>query len=172
MTPSAVPSVTSSSLALSRLGAASRDDPVRLTVASQQIAGPVVPVGTDPTTHSLRVPATTTEIAWWSYGSRPGDTTGPVVLAAHVDYDGRLGLFYRLDRVAIGSRVTVTRRDGTSVTYRVASRQHVLKRSLDSLGLLGTGGRPRRVLVTCGGSFDAATRSYRDNVVVTASPVG
>jgi hypothetical protein len=31
-------------------------------------------------------------------------------------------------------------------------------------------GRPRLVLVTCGGPFDEATRHYRDNVVVTAVP--
>lgn len=27
-------------------------------------------------------------------------------------------------------------------------------------------------LITCGGSFDASRRSYRDNVVVWAQPVG
>jgi hypothetical protein len=31
-------------------------------------------------------------------------------------------------------------------------------------------GRPRLVLVTCGGPFDEARRHYRDNVVVTAVP--
>ena len=32
-------------------------------------------------------------------------------------------------------------------------------------------GRPRLVLVTCGGPFDSAIGHYRDNVVVTAVPV-
>jgi hypothetical protein len=31
-------------------------------------------------------------------------------------------------------------------------------------------GRPRLVLVTCGGPFDAGIGHYRDNVVVTAVP--
>jgi hypothetical protein len=31
-------------------------------------------------------------------------------------------------------------------------------------------GAPRLTLITCGGSFDAARRSYRENVVVTAVP--
>jgi hypothetical protein len=31
-------------------------------------------------------------------------------------------------------------------------------------------GKPRLVIVTCGGPFDQAIRHYRDNVVVTAVP--
>jgi hypothetical protein len=32
-------------------------------------------------------------------------------------------------------------------------------------------GRPRLVLVTCGGPFNRATGHYRNNIVVTAAPV-
>jgi hypothetical protein len=31
-------------------------------------------------------------------------------------------------------------------------------------------GRPRLVLVTCGGRFETGTGRYRDNIVVTAVP--
>ena len=32
-------------------------------------------------------------------------------------------------------------------------------------------GAPKLVLVTCGGPFDARSGHYRDNIVVTATPV-
>ena len=33
-------------------------------------------------------------------------------------------------------------------------------------------GSPRLVLVTCGGSFRRDVRSYTDNIIVTADPIG
>jgi len=36
--------------------------------------------------------------------------------------------------------------------------------------LFARSGQPRLTLITCGGSFDAAGGSYRDNVVITAVP--
>lgn len=36
--------------------------------------------------------------------------------------------------------------------------------------LFTTTGAPRLVLITCGGPFDLATRTYLDNIVVFATP--
>ena len=53
----------------------------------------------------------------------------------------------------------------------MVGRRQVPKTSLDDLGLFQTGGPPRLVLVTCGGRYDAARRTYEDNVVVQARPL-
>jgi hypothetical protein len=160
------------SITLSQLPSGSARQPRRLSVPAEQISGPIAAVGTDPRTHLLRVPDTTTRIVWWAFGALPGDAHGSVVLAAHVDFNGKLGLFFNLDRVPIGALVRVALRDGRTTTYRVNGRQHVGKAQLARLGVFTRHGPPRLVLITCGGSFDAAKRSYRDNVVVTAHPVG
>jgi hypothetical protein len=46
----------------------------------------------------------------------------------------------------------------------------MLKKDLPT-GIYSRNGSPRLVLVTCGGPFDVSTGHYRDNIVVTASPV-
>jgi LPXTG-site transpeptidase (sortase) family protein len=173
VTPSASAGSTlpTHSITLSHLSSDRGHEPRLLSVPAERISGPVLAVGTDARTHVLSVPATTTRIAWWAYGSRPGDSHGTVVMAAHVDFNGKLGLFFNLDRVPVGSLVRVQLRDGRSVAYRVDGRQHIDKAQLNQLGIFTRGGPARLILITCGGSFDAATRSYRENIVVTAHPV-
>jgi LPXTG-site transpeptidase (sortase) family protein len=175
--PRTTPSATghqlaSRSITLSHLPTAGDHQPIQLSVPAEQISGAVMAVGTDPRTHLLRVPHSTSRIVWWSYGALPGDAHGSVVLAAHVDYNGKLGLFFNLDRVPIGAVVHVRLHDGRSVAYRVDGRQHVDKSQLHRLGIFTRKGNPRLILITCGGSFNAATKTYADNIVVDAQPIG
>lgn len=160
------------SIQLSALPPLDRGDPVVLQIPALGLRAPVQPVGTDPVSRLLLVPASTTVVAWWAYGARPGDPTGTVVLAAHVDYNGILGVFARLTDLPIGATARVLRSDGSVVVYRVTGRWHVAKARLASLGLFRDTGPPLLVLITCGGPFDPAARSYVDNVVVTAAPTG
>jgi sortase (surface protein transpeptidase) len=94
------------------------------------------------------------------------------VIGGHVDSaaQGR-GAFFRLRELKPGDRLTVTGADGVTRAYRVVAREEYPKTSIDLTGYFSREGRPRLTLITCGGSFDAATRHYRDNVVVTAEPV-
>jgi hypothetical protein len=171
--PSATsPPLANRSITVSHLPSAGSRQPIQLSVPAEQISGAVMAVGTDPRTHLLRVPHSTSRIVWWSYGAQPGDAHGSVVLAAHVDYNGKLGLFFNLDRVPIGALVHVRLHDGRSISYRVDGRQHVDKSQLQHLGIFTRKGNSRLVLITCGGRFDAATRTYADNIVVEAQPIG
>jgi hypothetical protein len=69
----------------------------------------------------------------------------------------------------VGDRIKVTTRSGRTRTYKVASVRNYLKSKLPT-SVWSLRGRPRLVLVTCGGPFIRAERHYRDNVVVTAVP--
>ena len=60
--------------------------------------------------------------------------------------------------------------DGRTFTYRVVSVRDYLKRDLPP-DVYSIKGRPRLVLVTCGGPFVQSAGHYRDNVVLTAVPV-
>src|SRR5262249_35818840 len=71
---------------------------------------------------------------------------------------------------AAGDRVEVTTAGGRTFAYRVVSVRSYLKRLLPA-DVFSVHGRPRLVLVTCGGPFDQAAGHYRDNIVVTAVPV-
>jgi len=92
------------------------------------------------------------------------------VLAAHVDYNGRYGLFFHLAELANGATATVITANGSSYSFRVVSSRQVAETGVVRAGHIPYYGSPRLVLVTCGGDFIPAQRSYVDNVVVYAEP--
>ncbi len=145
--------------------------PVAVTVPGSDRPAPVEQRTTDPVSGGLDLPDSAVRVAWWSAGASPGSGAGSVVLAAHVSYDGATGPFTRLSQVRPGARVEVTSADGSTRAYAVESTRSAPKDALDRAELFRSDGPPVLVLVTCGGAYDRATRSFADNVVVTAVPV-
>ena len=76
-------------------------------------------------------------------------------------------MFYRLRELEPGDRVTVHREDG-SATFAVDSLEQVDKDRLPYDRIWSDTTEPVLRLITCGGSFDRSTGSYRDNVIVYA----
>jgi hypothetical protein len=145
-----------------------RPGPTRLRIDGIGVDVDVVPVGVDEA-GDMQVPGPTVA-GWYEFGPRPGEP-GSALLAAHVDYDGRPGAFFRLREVAPGDRVEVSGPDGTPLTLAVTEVTRVPKAGLAATGAFDRSGPARVVLVTCGGPFDRARRSYEDNVVARAEPV-
>lgn len=129
-------------------------------------AAPVLPVGVD-RSGELAVPGPG-DVGWYRFGPAPGDA-GSVVLAAHIAYDGEDGVFRHLEEIDPGDAVEVGMDDGTSVLYRVTALAQYPKQALPP-EVWDRQGPPRLALVTCGGAFDPARRSYRSNVVAWAEP--
>lgn len=144
-------------------------EPLRLLVPDIGVDHEVVDVGLA-ADGQMDVPDDADSVAWYGSGPAPGDA-GAAVLAGHVDFGGRRGVFWRLDELQEGHRITVTV-EAQEREFRVVSTQRYDKDDLPVRDVFRTTGAPRLVLITCGGSFDRAHRSYRDNVVVTAVPLG
>lgn len=143
------------------------DVPRRLVVPRLGLNEPVVPVGVS-ADGQLAVPAAAQPVSWYRHGPGLG-SSGTIVLAGHVDFDGRRGVFWRLDELVAGDVLSVA--GGTEQrSFRVESAERVDKAALPAENIFRPDGAARLVLITCGGAFDAATRSYRANVVVTAVP--
>jgi hypothetical protein len=53
----------------------------------------------------------------------------------------------------------------------VIAREEFPKTTIPLAAIFAQAGAPRLVLATCGGQFDEQTKSYRDNIVVTATPM-
>jgi len=146
--------------------------PVRLVVPSQHIDMRVVPVGVADD-GSMGLSENAFEAGWYEYGPAPGDPAGNAVLAAHVDsVQSGIGPFTRLRDVRVGARVEVTDDASDVHRYRVVSVHKIAKEGAPTSSWFARDGVPRLVLVTCGGAWDAKTRHYADNVVVTAEPTG
>jgi hypothetical protein len=145
--------------------------PVRAVLAAIDVAVPVVPVGVDGS-GEMEVPEDIGTVGWYRYGPAPGDRSGSAVLSGHVD--DRIqgpGAFFRLGQLTAGDPVEVVGEDGRTLRYRVDAVQRIPKSALPVDTLFSRDAPPHLTLVTCGGSFDRSTRNYRDNVVVTATPL-
>jgi hypothetical protein len=104
---------------------------------------------------------------WYAGGPVPGDT-GPAVITGHVDWAGSPAVFARLDELTVGDEVVVSHADGTTTAFTVTRVDRHPKSGFPSAAVYGATPRSELRLITCGGAFDRATGSYRDNVVVTA----
>lgn len=150
---------------------ASGRTPVRIRIPTLDIDARLTPSVVDVANGVLGVPQDIRRPGWWRDGAAPGDRTGAVLVAGHVDSASRgAGAFFGLESARRGTRVELETRDGRTRRYRVVSVELMPKEALPA-DIYSRRGRARLVLVTCGGPFDSATRHYRDNVVVTAVPV-
>lgn len=142
--------------------------PVRVRIPELAIDARVDAVGVD-SDGSMTVPQPPSRLGWYEHGPAPGDAEGSAVIAGHVDSAAHgPGAFFELGAVEPGATVVVTLSDGTDVLFEVTGRQRIDKEVLPTDDLFRRTGPGVLTLVTCGGDFDTARRSYTDNVVVVA----
>lgn len=144
-------------------------DPTALTIPAIGVRAPVGRVGlaADGTieTPPLDRPALT---GWYRHGPTPGEA-GSAVILGHVDNRSGPAVFHRLRHLRSGDPVEVTRGDGSTVVFVVDSVRSVPKSAFPTERVYGDRSRPVLWLITCGGEFDRAQRSYRNNIIVSAS---
>jgi sortase (surface protein transpeptidase) len=122
------------------------------------------------TTGALEVPPNGFPAGWYTGSPTPGQL-GPAIIAGHVHWDGRPGVFYRLGQVRPGARVAVRRKDGLTVVFTVTKVRDYSKARFPSRAVYGNIPRAGLRLITCGG-FNQQTATYEDNIVVFAKLVG
>jgi hypothetical protein len=151
---------------------AAEQPPARLAVPALKLDAAVDAVGIDARTGDFAVPPSVDRVGWYRFGPGFAADAGSIVIAGHVDSaDQGKGAFFRLGRMKTGDRITLTGPDGAGQEFAVVARERYDKKRIPLEKYFARDGDLRLTLITCGGPFDARTRSYRDNVVVTATPV-
>ncbi|UZI31039.1 class F sortase [Streptomyces sp. VB1] len=148
--------------------------PERVEVPSVGISAPVITRGLDrdgaidPPPYGMPKTA-----GWYGDGTQPG-AKGAALFVGHVDTDTKPAVFYGLSAVKPGARIEVTRTDGSVAEFTVDDVQLVTRERFDAQKAYGPreDGRAELRLITCGGKYDHATRSYTANVVVSAYLTG
>jgi hypothetical protein len=130
---------------------------------------PILAVGVEPN-GEMELPGAS-EVGWYRFGPSPG-AEGSAVLAAHVAYNGRDGVFRWLTDASPGDVFEVVYDDGSTRAFEVVDLRQFAKDELPVDELFGRDGEPRVVLITCGGDFNPSLRSYTDNIVAYAVPTG
>jgi LPXTG-site transpeptidase (sortase) family protein len=87
----------------------------------------------------------------------------------HVDSRTGPAVFYRLQELRPGDEIQVMNADNQVVRFQVEQLRQVAKDNFPTEMVYGMTPEPTLRLITCGGVFDSASRSYRDNVIVFAS---
>jgi hypothetical protein len=145
--------------------------PSRIEIPGLNITAPVDPITINLAKGQLGVPSDIHRTGWWRDGAAPGSHSGTVLIAGHVDSAAAgAGAFFPLPTARKGMIVSITTRSGTVFRYRVTGTRRLLKAKLPT-GVWDRTGKPRLVLVTCGGQFDPQTGHYPDNIIVFATPV-
>lgn len=108
---------------------------------------------------------------WFTLSPEPGDV-GPAVVVAHVDYDGVLGLSFRLHELERGAEIDVHRADGTTVSFTAYRVDRYPRSRFPTEEVYGDTDGPELRLITCGGAFDHGSGQYRDNAVAYARVAG
>jgi sortase (surface protein transpeptidase) len=118
----------------------------------------------------LAVPPTAAVAGWYTGSPRPG-SVGSAIIVGHIDNIHGPGVFYRLNTLARGDKIYVKRADGTLAEFSVTAVQMYQKDHFPTENVYGPVPDAELRLITCGGTFDFATRHYLSDVVVYASEV-
>ena len=162
-------------------GTGAAPDPVPVPVADPvALAVPAIDVRTDLMQLGLNGDGTVEvpplerddRAGWYGEGPAPG-AIGPAVLLGHVDSaEYGPGVFFDLGALRPGDEVEVTRADGSVAVFAVDRVETHPKDDFPTIEVYGNTDDAQLRLITCGGDFDSAVRSYEDNVIAFATLVG
>lgn len=144
-------------------------EPTELRIPKIGAKSSLIPLGLNPD-ETVEVPPVEQpmQAGWYKHARTPGEP-GPAVLLGHVDGNKQPGIFFRLKELSAGDEVEVSRKDGTTARFRVRRTEQIAKSGFPTEAVYGDTDQPELRLITCGGSFDQAAHSYRDNIIVYAT---
>jgi len=169
--PAAAPRTTASSATTGSSAApanAQQAAPAKVRIPKIDATSSLVEVGLNPD-QTLEVPSIDQpmQAAWYRLGPVPGQP-GPAVLLGHVDGKSKPGIFFRLREVAENDEILVDDNAGATRKFVVYRTKQVPKDVFPTEEVYGDTAGPELRVITCGGSFDTAANSYRDNTIVFA----
>nr|WP_239062364.1 class F sortase [Streptomyces sp. SID13031] len=115
---------------------------------------------------NLQVPPNGFPAGWFTGGPTPGEK-GPAVIAGHVRWSGRAGVFARLALVRPGDSIVITRQDRSVAVFRVTRVRQFPKSAFPTAAVYGDLDHAGLRVITCGG-LDDASNKYEANLVVFA----
>lgn len=145
--------------------------PTQLDIPKIDAHSSLIPLGLTPSgEHEVPDVKQPQQAGWFEPGPEPGQV-GPSILLGHVDGNKQKGIFWRLHELAKGDKVNVQLDNGVGLVFEVYEVQRVGKDKFPSDRVYGYTSKRELRLITCGGKFDRASRSYVDNWIVYAALV-
>jgi sortase (surface protein transpeptidase) len=143
--------------------------PMTITIPSIGVKAGIVGIGLQ-ADGAMQIPDPD-QVGGYKAGPRPG-APGPAVLIGHLDSRTGPAVFYRLRELHPGDKILIRQRGGPTTKFIVERLERHPKTALPTNRIWPTTSKPLLRLITCGGSFNDATRHYRDNLIVYAARAG
>ncbi len=141
------------------------EQPARLQIPSLGIDTNIQYVGISKA-GNMGVPNNFTDVAWYKYGTVPGQV-GSAVIDGHVDNGLALaGVFKHLSDITVGADVYVITKEGTKLHFRVKDIQSYPYKAVPTTLLFNQKDAARLNLVTCAGSWVSGDKTYDQRLVV------
>lgn len=140
--------------------------PTSLAIPAASVHAPIEAVGID-AQGRMAAPSGPEKVGWYSLGPSPGQA-GSAVLDGHLDWWTGPAVFAGIDHLRTGDRLSVTRADGSTVTFAVTSSARYPYDSPPP-DLFATSGTPSLALITCAGVWDRQHQNYLERLVVRAT---
>jgi Sortase domain len=140
--------------------------PIKITIPALGLEAAIEAVGQDPD-GAMSAPSDPDEVAWYKLGPGMG-VPGNVVLAGHVNWDGRIRTFGYLDKLGAGDVIQIVDEEGRGFEYAVESSHWVRADGAPIEEIFAQPNEPVITLITCGGEYIASRREYLDRLIVKA----
>lgn len=127
-----------------------RDAAYRIVIDSIGVNAGVFTYGLD-ANRVPEVPLNGSDVAWYDFSARPG-TGSNAVFAGHVTWGGN-AVFYDLDDLHVGDRISLRGDNGVELSYIVSESYLVDPEDPNSLSVMSPTDKDVITLITCGGSF-------------------
>jgi len=138
----------------------------RLHIPTLGINAPIIHIGL--VDGQLDAPKTLYQVGWYQDGPWPGQP-GTAIIDGHSGAPGQVGVFEHLDRLKPGSVIAVTTAAGASTNFVVRTSGTFPANQATANRFFAKTLKPTLNLISCYGTWDAATRSYDQRWIVTAS---
>lgn len=153
---------------------ASTTDPIlypqTLQIPSINVEAKVQEVGIT-TDGDMAAPHSLTDVGWYKYGTIPGNI-GSAVIDGHVDNGLSLpAVFYNLKKLTKGDDIYITRKDSSTVHFKVASVDIYHYKEVPMEMIVHQNDKARLRLITCTGDWVPQDKTAEYRVVVTAELV-
>ena len=143
-----------------------RSVPLSISIPAIGVKAKIVTLGFD-SEGGMEVPTTGVVTGWFNGAPTPGEL-GPAIIVGHVDWKGKVAVFFKLKNLKKGDLVKVLRGDGKQITYSVTQVLTVNKLKFPTELVYGNIDHVGLRLITCGGRFDSKLKRHVDNIIVFA----
>ncbi len=114
-------------------------------------------------------PSNIFDAAWYDGSAKPGEG-GTVLIDGHVSGPTQPGVFYKLNKLQVGSELEIERGDGKRISYSVVAKKVYDADKVDMGAVFNSAkpGQPALNIITCTGSVDETGEHFTQRLVVFA----